>query len=91
MKINESGAYEAKFSARGVIHSLATQTDDPTEDPRFGRIGKQKIEDTGELHRERMKTFDETEVAPRAMEFMTKAQQAGTPFFVWLNPTRGHL
>ena len=84
-------AYEAKFSARGVIHSLATQTDDPTEDPRFGRIGKQKIEDTGELHRERMKTFDETEVAPRAMEFMTKAQQEGTPFFVWLNPTRGHL
>ena len=64
LKINESGAYEAKFSARGVIHSLATQTDDPTEDPRFGSIGKQKIEDTGELHRERMKTFDETEVAP---------------------------
>jgi len=30
-------AYEKKFGARGVIHSWATNTDDPTEDPRFGR------------------------------------------------------
>ena len=34
---------------------------------------KQEIKDTGPLHRERMKTFDEAEVAPRAMEFITKA------------------
>lgn len=42
-------AYEKKFGARGVIHSWATDKDDPTEDPRFGRVGKQKIEDTGPL------------------------------------------
>ena len=48
-------AYAKKFGARGVIHSFATTTDDTTVDPRFGKIGKQKIEDTGPLTQERMK------------------------------------
>jgi len=34
------------FGPRGVIHSWATDVDDPTEMPRWGRVGKQKIEDT---------------------------------------------
>ncbi len=84
-------AYEKKYLARGVVHSLATEEVVPGEDPRFGPYLKQKIEDTGPLHQERMKTFDETEVAPRAMEFIQKAKAEGKPFFVWLNPTRGHL
>jgi arylsulfatase A-like enzyme len=41
--------YEARFGTRGVLHALATEEDDPTEDPRFGRVGKQTIEDTGPL------------------------------------------
>jgi arylsulfatase A-like enzyme len=39
----------AKYGPRGVIRNFATDVDDPTEDPRFGRVGKQKIEDTGRL------------------------------------------
>ena len=39
--------YEKKFGTRGVIHSFATDKDDPTVDPRFGKVGKQTIEDTG--------------------------------------------
>ena len=35
--------YEKKFGTRGVIHSFATDIDDPTEQPRFGKVGKQKI------------------------------------------------
>jgi arylsulfatase A-like enzyme len=50
-------AYEKKFGTRGVIHSVATSTDDPTVDPRFGKVGKQKIEDTGPLTQERMKNL----------------------------------
>ncbi len=83
--------YEAQFGTRGVIHSFASDTDDPTEQPRFGRIGKQTIEDTGPLTQERMKTFDEAEVIPLAEAFMKNAQEEGKPFFVWLNTSRMHL
>lgn len=75
---------------RGVLHSWATDEDDPTEDPRFGRVGKQRIEDTGPLTKKRMETIDE-DVAEACVDFLTRQQQAGTPFFVWLNFTHMHL
>ncbi len=83
--------YEKKFGTRGVIHSFATDKDDPTEQPRYGRVGKQTIEDTGPLTQERMKNVDDGEFAPKAMEFMKKAKSADKPFFVWLNTSRMHL
>ena len=58
-------------------------------EPRWGRVGKQKIEDTGPLTRKRMETCDDDFVA-RAKEFMKKANDAGKPFFVWLNTTHMH-
>ena len=84
-------AYEEKFGTRGVIHSFATDEDDPTEHPRFGRVGKQKITDTGPLTQERMKDFDHSEVAPKAMDFMERAQAEDKPFFVWISTSRMHL
>ena len=39
--------YLEKFGPRGVLHTYATDVDDPTVDPKFGRVGKQKIENTG--------------------------------------------
>ena len=83
--------FEKKFGTRGVIHSFATDVDDPTTHPRFGKVGKQKIKDTGPLTRERMKNFDAEEVTPKAFEFMKKAKEADKPFFIWLNTTRMHL
>jgi arylsulfatase len=83
--------YEGRFGTRGVLHAFATEEDDATEDPRFGRVGKQSIEDTGPLTQERMKNFDAGEVIPKALDFMGKANEAGEPFFVWLNPSRMHL
>ncbi|MGE0639789.1 MAG: arylsulfatase [Thermoanaerobaculia bacterium] len=83
--------YEKKFGTRGVLHCYATDKDDPTEEPRFGRVGKQRCTDTGPLTQERMKDFDATEVAPKAMDFMGKAKADGKPFFVWLNTSRMHL
>ncbi|MCA0996112.1 arylsulfatase [Alloyangia pacifica] len=83
--------YEAQFGTRGVIHSFASETDDPTEQPRFGKIGMQTIEDTGPLTQERMKDFDMAEVIPLAQDFMLGAKDAGEPFFVWLNTSRMHL
>ncbi|HSM06417.1 MAG TPA: arylsulfatase [Longimicrobiales bacterium] len=84
-------AYEEKFGTRGVIHSFATDEDDPTEHPRFGRVGKQKITDTGPLTQERMKDFDHSEVAPKAMDFMERAKADDKPFFVWISTSRMHL
>ena len=49
--------------SRGVIHSWATEKDDKTEMPRWGKVGKQKIEDTGPLNKKRMETCDDEFVA----------------------------
>src|SRR5271154_2897355 len=38
-----------KYGPRNLVHSWATNTDDPTVQPRWGKIGKQKIEDEGPL------------------------------------------
>ena len=37
--------YYNKYGPRSLIHSYATDTDDPTEMPRWGKIGKQRIID----------------------------------------------
>jgi len=42
-----------------LLDCKATDADDPTEDPRFGRIGKQTIKDTGPITRKRMETAEE--------------------------------
>jgi arylsulfatase A-like enzyme len=82
--------FRKNFGPRGVIHSWATDKDDPTEEPRWGRVGKQKIEDTGPLNRKRMETCDDDFVA-RAKDFIKRQNNAGKPFFVWLNTTHMHV
>jgi arylsulfatase A-like enzyme len=83
-------AYRAKFGPRGVLRCKATDRDDPTEDPRFGKVGKQTIEDTGALTKKRMETIDD-ETSAAAIDYMKRQQSAGKPFFVWFNSTRMHL
>ena len=75
---------------RNMVHSWATDKDDPTEMPRWGKIGKQRIEDAGPLYPKRMETVDD-EIRDLAINFMDKAQKDGKPFFVWINPTRMHI
>lgn len=82
--------FNARFRPRGVIHSWATDEDDPTEQPRWGRVGKQRIEDTGPLTRERMKTCD-MEFVDAAQDFIKRAHDGDQPFFVWLNTTWMHF
>jgi arylsulfatase A-like enzyme len=79
-----------KVGPRNMIHSWATDRDDPTDEPRWGKVGKQKIEDAGTLFPERMKTVDD-EILGNAFKFIDKAKQNDKPFFVWLNPTRMHV
>ncbi len=42
-------AFRDKYGPRSLVHSWATDTDDPTEQPRWGKIGKQRIVDEGPL------------------------------------------
>ena len=87
---NYPPALKDTIGPRNMVHSWATDTDDPTVQPRWGKIGKQKIEDAGTLYPERMKTVDD-EILDLALKFTDKAKAAGKPFFLWLNPTRMHV
>jgi len=81
--------YRKKFGPRGVIHSWATDKDDSTEHERWGRVGKQKIEDTGPLNSKRMEAIDD-EFAAAATDFIERQNKDGKPFFVWFNTTHMH-
>ena len=81
--------FKERFGPRGVLHCWATDKDDPTEQPRWGRVGKQKITDTGPLTKKRMETCDDDFVAA-AKDFIKRQNDADTPFFVWLNTTHMH-
>jgi arylsulfatase A-like enzyme len=80
----------ATVGPRNMLHTWATDIDDPTEQPRWGKIGKQKIEDAGTLYPERMKTVDD-EILEKALKFVDRARADSKPFFLWLNPTRMHV
>jgi arylsulfatase len=82
--------FRERFGPRGVIHSFASDVDDPTVDPRWGRVGKQKIEDTGPLTRKRMETIDD-DIADRAVQYIDTQAKANKPFFVWVNFTHMHF
>ena len=75
---------------RHMVHSFATNVNDQTVQPRWGKIGKQKIEDDGELCSKRMETVDD-EILANAFKFLDKARADRKPFFLWLNPTRMHV
>ena len=78
------------FGPRGVLHSWATDKDDTTEQPRWGKVGKQKIEDTGPLTKKRMETCDDEFVAA-ATDFIKRATDTDQPFFAWVNTTHMHM
>ncbi len=82
--------YLKRFGPRGVLKCTATSGDDGTVDPRFGKVGKQKIEDTGALTKKRMETVDD-ETSAAAIDFIKRQNAAGKPFFCWFNATRMHL
>ena len=83
-------AFRAKFGPRGVMDCKASNNDDTTVDPRFGKMGKQVCRDTGPLTKERMLTIDD-DIADRAADFIRRQKNANKPFFVWVNFTHMHL
>jgi len=83
-------AFFQRFGPRGVLHCLATDKDDPTVEPRWGKVGKQIVKDTGPLTKKRMETVDE-EITARALAWMETQAKADKPFFLWYNSTAMHF
>jgi arylsulfatase len=82
---------------RNLLHCVATDKDDTTVDPRWGKVGKQKIVDEGPLPphptegiKYNMETVDDT-ILEKTLNFIDKAVEDDKPFFVWHNPTRMHV
>ena len=73
-----------------MLDCKATDKDDATVDPRFGKVGKQMIKDTGPLTKKRMETIDD-DIAARAVDFIERQTKADKPFFVWVNFTHMHF
>jgi arylsulfatase len=86
---DEFPLFNQQLRPRGVIHSWATDEFDDTEDGRSGARGKQRIEDTGPLTKKRMETVDD-EFADACKDFIRRAHDSDTPFFVWMNTTHMH-
>ncbi len=87
---NYPPALKDKIGPRNMVHSWSSDSDDPNVDPRWGKVGKQRIEDAGTLYPDRMKTVDD-EILAHALKFIDEAKASGKPFFCWLNPTRMHV
>jgi arylsulfatase A-like enzyme len=94
---NYPPALKDTVGPRNMVHSWATDVDDPTVQPRWGKIGKQKIEDAGPLPphpmpgiKYNMETVDEA-ILGFSLDFIDKSKKDGKPFFLWLNPTRMHV
>ncbi len=79
-----------RVGRRNRVDAWATDRDDPTVMPRWGKVGKQRIEDAGTLYPKRMETVDD-EIRDIAFKFIEKAKADGKPFFLYLNPTRMHI
>lgn len=82
--------FKKKFGTRGVLHCYSSTKTDSTDDPRFGKMGKQTCQDTGALTTKRMETVDDEFIAA-SLDFMKRSKDADKPFFVWLNPSRMHM
>jgi arylsulfatase A-like enzyme len=89
--------WKSTVGPRDLVHSFATDVDDPTVEPRWGKVGKQRIVDEGGLPpgpmpgvKYNMTTFDEV-ISASTIDFMDRAKKDGKPFFVWMNPTRAHV
>ena len=82
--------FRTKFGPRGVLKTKATDQDDPTIDPAYGKVGKQVIENTGPLDTKRMETVDQ-EFLGASLDFIDRKTKENTPWFVYFNPTRMHV
>jgi arylsulfatase A-like enzyme len=95
----KSPQFLASFGPRNIVECKSSSVDDPTVDPRWGKIGKQTIVDGGRLPphpnmdpkaKFSMEDVDD-ELVRRSVDFMDRSVKADKPFFLWHNSTRTHV
>jgi arylsulfatase A-like enzyme len=95
----KSAQFLERFGPRNILETKATNVDDPTTDPRWGKVGKQTIADGGPLPphpnmdakaKTNMEDID-AELVRRSVDFMDRSVKASKPFFLWHNSTRMHV
>jgi len=91
--------FRARFGPRNIVDAKATDVDDATTDPRWGKVGKQTIADAGPLPphpnmdpdaKVSMENVEE-ELVRRSLDFIDRSVKADKPFFLWHNATRCHV
>jgi arylsulfatase A-like enzyme len=96
-----------KTGPRNLVHCWATDTDDATVMPRWGKVGKQRLVDEGPLapfpnmagregwQQGRPAKYDmgtfDEVLVQNSDRFMDQAKKDGKPFFIWHNTTRMHV
>ena len=95
----KSPQFLERFGPRNILEAKATNVDNPSTDPRWGKVGKQTIADGGPLPphpnmdakaKTNMEDID-AELVRRSVDFMDRSVKAGKPFFLWHNSTRMHV
>ena len=95
----KAAGFRERFGPRNIVDTKASDTDDPTTDPRWGRVGKQTIADGGPLPphpnmdpaaKTNMEEI-EPELVRRSVDFIDRSVKANKPFFLWHNATRCHV
>jgi arylsulfatase A-like enzyme len=91
--------FKDRFGPRDILSTTASNVDDPTIDPRFGRVGKQVIKDEGPLPPHpnmdpkattNMEDIEQV-LVQHSTDFMERSAKANKPFFLWHNSTRMHV
>ncbi len=95
----KDATFRANFGPRNIVDTKASDVEDATVDPRWGKVGKQVIVDAGPLpphdgmdptQKFSMETVDE-ELVRRSVDFIDRSAKANKPFFLWHNATRTHV
>src|SRR5690349_12819446 len=84
---NYPEALKDKLGPRNLLHCFASDKDDSTVQPRWGKVGRQTIKDEGTLYPKRMETVDD-EILDHLFHFIDAALDDGRPFFAYHNPSR---
>ena len=82
--------YKEKYGPRGVLHTWATDKDDPTTDPKFGTGGQ--AEDQGHRAADPQANGDFRRGSARRDAQLARSRGKGNkPFFCWFNTTAIHI
>src|SRR6195952_5617111 len=95
----KAAAFRERFGPRNIVDTKASDTDDPTTDPRWGKVGKQTIAEGGPLpphpNMDPAAKTNMEEIEPvlvrRSVDFIDRSVKANKPFFLWHNATRCHV